>query len=166
MPDEPARPPPVLHRAEVRPEWLDYNGHLNEAYYLLIFSHATDALLDRIGMDDAFRRREGVTIFTLETHLCYLREVGPGETVEVEVRVLGLDAKRAHLFHAMRRTGEPEVVAATAEMVILHVDAAARRGAPFRPDALAALRALEDGRPRPEQAGRSVGLGRGPTPAG
>lgn len=164
--DEEAAASPVIHRAEARPEWLDYNGHLNEAYYLLVFSHATDALLDRVGMDDAFRRREGVTVFTLETHLCHLREVGPGETVEVEVRVLSLDAKRAHLFHTMRRAAaaDPDAAAvATAEMAILHVDAGTRRGAPFRPEVLERLRALhgsEDGRPRPEQAGRAVGLGR------
>jgi acyl-CoA thioester hydrolase len=155
----PEQPSAILHRARVRPEWLDYNGHLNEAYYLLIFSHATDALLDAIGMGDEARRREGVTIFTLETHLCYLREVGPGETVEVEVRVLGLDAKRAHLFHEMRRAAEPE---ATAEMVILHVDARTRRAAPFRPgvlERLETLRGLDAARPRPAQAGRTVGLG-------
>ena len=76
----------------VRPEWADYNGHLNDACYLVIFSQATDALLDVIGMDDAFRRREQVSIFTLETHLCYLREVLGGTTVEVESRILDLDA--------------------------------------------------------------------------
>ena len=152
----------VIHRAEVRPEWLDYNGHLNEAYYLLVFSHATDLLLDLIGMGDADRRRERVSVFTLEAHLRYLREVRGGETVEVEVRVLDLDAKRAHLFCAMRRVGEVEE-AATAEMLWLHVDTTTRRGAPFRPEVLArleGLRAREVGRRRPEGAGRSVGLAR------
>ena len=154
---------PPTYRAEVRPEWLDYNGHLNEAYYLLVFSHATDLLLDLIGMGDADRRRERVSVFTLETHLRYLREVRGGETVEVEVRVLDLDAKRAHLFCAMRRAGEVET-AATAEMLWLHVDTLTRRGAPFRAEVwarLEAFRAREAGRPRPEGAGRSVGLGRG-----
>lgn len=154
---------PLTYRAEVGPEWVDYNGHLNEAYYLLIFSRATDALLDAVGIGDAYRRRERVSVFTLETHLRYLREVRGGETVEVEVRVLGLDAKRAHLFCAMRRAGEAEL-AATAEMLWLHVDTTTRRGAPFRAEVLARLeelRAREAGRPRPEGAGRSVGLGRG-----
>ncbi len=151
--------PPIHHEA-VRDEWLDYNGHLNEAYYLLIFSHATDALLDLIGMDDAFRRREKVSIFTLETHLCYLHEVGGGEAVEVETRVLGLDAKRVHLFQTMRRDGA-QPAAATAEMMILHVDMTTRRGAPFRPEAHGKLLALhegEAGRLLPAQAGRSIGM--------
>ncbi len=151
-----------IHRESVRAEWLDYNGHLNEAYYLLIFSHATDALLDLIGLDDACRRREQVSIFTLETHVCYLHEVADGETVEVETRVLDLDAKRMHLFHTMRRPGE-EVAAATAEMMILHVDMTKRRGAAFRPEVhekLAALHAREAGRAVPVQAGRAVAMQR------
>lgn len=151
---------PPIHHATVRSEWLDYNGHLNEAYYLLIFSHATDALLDLIGMDDVFRRREQVSIFTLETHLCYLREVAGGDTVEVETRVLGLDAKRMHLFHTMRREGDT-VAAATAEMMILHVDMSTRRAAPFRAGVhgkLAALHEREAARAVPVQAGRRIGM--------
>jgi acyl-CoA thioester hydrolase len=147
-----------IHRATVRDEWLDYNGHLNDACYLIIFSQATDALLDLIGMDDAFRRREQVSIFTLETHLCYLREVPGSTTVEVENRVLDLDAKRLHLFQTMRREGEEEA-AATAEMMILHVDMTTRRGAPFKSEVharLVALHAREIGLARPVQAGRTV----------
>ena len=64
-----------LHRDRVRPEWLDYNGHMNETFYLLVFSQATDEFMDHIGMDDATRRRTGTTIYTLETHITYLQEL-------------------------------------------------------------------------------------------
>jgi acyl-CoA thioester hydrolase len=152
------------YRAEVRPEWGDYNGHLNDAFYFLIFSRATDALLDLIGMDEACRRRHACSVFTLETHVCYLREVHVGQTVEVDARVLDLDAKRLHLFQAMRLAGEPEAVA-TAETAFLHVDMTTRRGAPVRPEVHARLEAqqvLRAGEPWPERAGRAVGLSRRP----
>ena len=152
------------YRTEVRPEWGDYNGHLNDAFYFLIFSRAGDAVLDVIGMDDGYRRQHAVSVFTLETHVCYLREVGVGETVEVEARVLDLDAKRLHLFQVLRRAGEADP-AATADTAWLNVDMATRRGAPFRPEIhvqLEAQRALRAAEPWPERAGRAVGLSRRP----
>ena len=109
-------------------------------------------------MDVGYRECRRASVFTLETHLCYLREVRGGETVEVELRVLGLDAKRSHLFFAMTCEGDP---AATAEMVWLHIDTTARRGTPFRPEVkarLEELQAREADRPWPERAGRAVGL--------
>ena len=71
--------PLCIYRTAVKPEWLDYNGHMNEAYYVLVFSDATDAFMDYTGQDDAFRKRTGHTIYTLETHVMYLLEVGEGE---------------------------------------------------------------------------------------
>lgn len=65
----------TVHRDTVRAEWVDYNGHLRDAFYLLIFSFATDALLDAIGLDDAARRARGRSVYTLEAHVNYLREI-------------------------------------------------------------------------------------------
>ncbi|HPQ81398.1 MAG TPA: thioesterase family protein [bacterium] len=73
-------------RERIQADWIDYNGHLNEAFYLLIFSHATDELIDRIGMDAGYREREKRSIYTLETHILYALEVKQG--VEVEVRTI------------------------------------------------------------------------------
>ena len=78
-------------RETIKPDWIDYNGHLNEAYYLLIFSHATDALIDWIGMEAAYREANGLSIYTLETHIIYALEVKQGEEVEVKTRLLDLD---------------------------------------------------------------------------
>jgi acyl-CoA thioester hydrolase len=156
-----------VHRAVVAKEWLDYNGHLNEAYYVLIFSHATDRLIDLIGMDDAWRRANSMTIYTLETHVRYLREVGAGVTVAVDCRLIELDGKRLRLFHRMRRADDATLLA-TAEMLIVNIDARGPRSAPW---ALPVRRRLEDlhalhaGEALPEGAGRSISLARPPRPA-
>ncbi len=83
------------HREVVRPEWADYNNHLNDAFYLVIFSHATDAMMDQIGLDAAERERTKHSLFTAELHLNYLKEVKVGTEVRVETTFLGHDAKRS-----------------------------------------------------------------------
>jgi len=157
---EPA--PLALHREHVRPEWIDYNGHMNMAYYLLAFDHATDAVLDRYGIGEAYRRRANASIFALETHVTYERELSAGDPLSVTSLIIGADAKRLHLFHRMYH-GSDGYLAATNDVMILHVDLATRRSAPFPADVAAAL--AETARehaclPRPPQSGRSVSLAR------
>lgn len=89
--------PLTIYRDVVRPEWVDYNGHLRDAFYLLIFSFATDALLDRIGLDDAARKTRRRSVYTLEAHIAYLHEIKEGQRVRVDARVFAFDAKRLHL---------------------------------------------------------------------
>ena len=48
---------PLVWAEDVRPEWIDYNGHLSEAYYVLVFGHATDAVMGRLGMTPEYLRR-------------------------------------------------------------------------------------------------------------
>jgi acyl-CoA thioesterase FadM len=91
----------TIHRDTVKPEWVDYNGHLRDAFYMLIFSLATDAFMDRIGLDDAGRTSRGRSLFTLEAHINYLHEIKEGATVRVEASVLAFDAKRVHLYMEM-----------------------------------------------------------------
>ncbi len=151
---------PRLWSETVRPEWLDYNGHLNEAYYVLIFSHATDAFMAEIGMDPASDERKANSLYTLETHLCYLDECKAGDRVEVATRLLGVDAKRYHSFHEMFLSGSDRLLA-TAEMVLLHVDMSGPKSAPF-PDAvrakLEALRCQHQDLPAPPQLNGAMGL--------
>jgi acyl-CoA thioester hydrolase len=157
--DDPLEP---VHRAVVAPAWLDYNGHLNEAYYVLIFSHATDRLIDLIGMDDGWRRANGMTIYTLETHVRYLREVGAGVEVAVDCRLIGLDGKRLRLFHAMRRADDGTLLA-TAEMLIVSIDTHGPRSAPWAPPVrqrLEQLHARHAGEALPEGAGRAISMER------
>ena len=65
----------IIYRTAIAPEWIDYNGHLRDAYYGLIVSYAADALMDKIGMDAAYRDRTHRTLYTVEMHLHFLREV-------------------------------------------------------------------------------------------
>jgi acyl-CoA thioester hydrolase len=146
----------------VLPEWIDYNGHLRDAYYALIVSLATDALMDRVGLDAAYRARTGCTLYTLEMHLHYLHEVHRSDTVAVSVRIEGADHKRIHAVFEMRRVGDPAVAAST-EVMLLHVRQASDKvaAAPFPPQvsaALAELQAASTALPAEGPGSRRMGL--------
>jgi acyl-CoA thioester hydrolase len=110
----------AVYGTPVLPEWIDYNGHLRDAYYGLIFSQSTDALMDRIGLDAPYRAKTGCTLYTVEMHLHYLAEVKAADTTEVGLRILGLDAKRIHVALELTCKGKSGVAAA-AEVMLLHV---------------------------------------------
>jgi len=133
-----------IFETPVLPEWIDYNGHLRDAYYGLIVSLATDALMDRVGLDAAYRARTGCTLYTLEMHLHYLHEVHRTDTVAVSVRIEGADHKRIHATFELRRVGDPAVAAST-EVMLLHVHQASDKvaAAPFPQQVRAALAELQ-----------------------
>jgi len=110
----------TIYETAIAPEWIDYNGHLRDAYYGLIVSFACDALMDRLGLDAAYRARSHCTLYTLEMHLHYLKEVKGGDRVSVAVTILGADHKRLHAGFDLRPAGAA-TAAATAEMMLLHV---------------------------------------------
>ncbi|RRV40084.1 thioesterase [Pseudomonas sp. o96-267] len=118
------------YRTTISPDWVDYNGHLRDAFYLLIFSHATDALMDVLGLDEAGRARTGHTLYTLECHLNFLAEVKEGERVEVRTQLLAHDAKRLHIHHGLYRPGE-DASLAESEQMLMNIDSAAGRAAPI-----------------------------------
>ncbi|WP_175822033.1 thioesterase family protein [Burkholderia sp. BCC0419] len=153
--------PLTIYRDVVRPEWVDYNGHLRDAFYLLIFSFATDALLDRIGLDDAARRERGRSVYTLEAHVNYLHEIKEGTAVRVDARVLAHDAKRLHLYLELFADGHDDAVSAS-EQMLLHVDTRdGAKSAPFDDDVaarVAELHALQCDCAAPAYAGRVIGL--------
>ena len=132
-----------IHQTPIRPEWIDYNGHLRDAYYGLIFSEAVDAFMDRVGLDAAYRARTGGTLYTVEMHLHYLQEVKKTDTAVVTLRLLGVDSKRIHAALELLRAGHTEVAAA-AEVMLLHVRQHDGKvaTAPLPPEASAALTAL------------------------
>lgn len=148
------------HRDVVRPEWIDANGHLNMGYYVVAFDRATDAWLDHIGLTASERERSGATTFTLESHVNYLREVREAAPLRFTTRLIAFDSKRIHYFHEMHHvTGG--FLAATNELMSLHVSLATRRAAPMAEDVLARLAEVlsEHGRlPMPSQVGRRIGL--------
>jgi len=133
-----------IYQTAILPEWIDYNGHLRDAYYGLIVSLATDALMDRVGLDAAYRQRSGGTLYTLEMHIHYLHEVRQADSVGVSVRISGVDAKRIHAAFEITRSVDA-AVASTAEVMLLHVRQRAEgaRSAPFPPEVSAALAQLQ-----------------------
>jgi len=153
---------PILttYSTPVLEEWVDYNGHLRDAFYLLVFSYATDALMDRLGLDSQNREAGGHSLFTLEVHLNYLHEVKLGAQVEVRTQLIGFDKKRLHLYHSLHLTGEAQTLAGN-EQMLLHVDLAGPHSAPFSEHTLALLHAIEAQQgdlPKPDYAGRVIGL--------
>lgn len=148
------------YRTAVLPEWVDYNGHLRDAFYLLIFSHATDALMDQLGLDEAGRARTGHTLYTLECHLNYLVEVKEGETVEVRTLLLAHDGKRLHIHHALHRPGEAASLAQS-EQMLMNIDTATGRSALFDAAVAQRVQQLADTQrdwPMPEYVQRLIGL--------
>lgn len=144
----------------VRPEWVDYNGHLRDAFYMLIFSFATDVLIDLIGLPDAVRKARRRSIYTLEAHISYLHEIKEGAQVRVDMRVLAHDAKRLHLYLEMFSGNGDEPVAA-GEQMLLHVDTSGPRAVAFDHDVEARVQALADAHaplPPARFAGRVIGL--------
>jgi acyl-CoA thioester hydrolase len=153
--------PLLLHSAVVLPEWVDYNGHMSEAYYVLVFGHATDAFMDLVGIGDAVRRASRTSLFTVECHIRYLREAHEGAALNVATRLLGHDAKRVHLHHEMLREADRTLLA-TSELMLLHVDQAAGRAAPMPAQPLARLADIaadHDGLARPAHIGRAISMG-------
>lgn len=141
----------MSYRQRVRPEWIDYNGHLSEAYYVLVFGYATDALMDEIGLDPAYRERTGCSLYTVEAHVRYLHEVPDGAELEVRTRVVGAGAKKARLCHEMSVGGR---LVATEEIVALHVDASQGRTTPFPDDVAERLAAGVEA--APDYAGAAI----------
>ncbi|MBK8208871.1 MAG: thioesterase family protein [Rhodospirillales bacterium] len=119
--------PRFVHRESVRPEWVDYNGHMNVAYYVLVFDHATDATLDQLGIGEAYRLDSGCSVFVGEMHVNYLREVVAGDELHVATRLLATDEKRLVMFHEMMCPPPARVVASN-EVLCVHVDLGLTRG--------------------------------------
>jgi acyl-CoA thioester hydrolase len=149
-------------RMAVQPEWIDANQHMNMGYYVVVFDLATDAWFRFVGLDEAHREERASTTFCLEAHVTYEREVREGDPLRFTTRLLDFDAKRLHYFHEMYHAAEG-YLAATNELVSLHVSQATRRSAPMAPEVLerlARIKAAHEVLSRPPQIGRVMGLTR------
>ncbi|MFC3283994.1 thioesterase family protein [Litchfieldella rifensis] len=148
-----------LLETRVAPEWVDYNGHMNDAEYARVFSHAIEALMDRIGLDTEGRDRHAFTLFTLETHLCYRREAHEAQTLTVESTLLDHDAKRLHVFLEM--LDSQGQCLATSEQMLMGMSTDSGRPGVF-PDVVAGRIARLPGPDGdwPALAGRRIGIPR------
>jgi acyl-CoA thioester hydrolase len=148
------------HRDVVRPEWIDANDHMNMGFFVVAFDLATDAWLAHIGLDPPHKAASGSTTFTLEAHVSYLRELRLGDPLRFTTLLLGHDEKRIHYVHEMWHADEG-YLAATNELMSLHVSQQTRRAAPM-PAAvqqrLGQLLARHSNAPRPDSVGRRIGL--------
>jgi acyl-CoA thioester hydrolase len=136
----PSLPP---YRAALKPDWIDYNGHLRDAYYGLIVSYAIDDVMDHLGLNAAYRAATQCTLYTLEMHIHYLHEVLETDSLAVQTAILDADRKR---FHAgcrftCARLNEP---VATSDVMLLHVHQGDKpASAAFPPDVEEKLQALK-----------------------
>lgn len=154
--------PLVIHREKVKPEWIDYNGHMNVAYYVLAFDHAADSLFDYFGLDEAYREAQNVSTFAMETHVTYAAELRAGDPMRFEVQFLDVDHKRIHYINSMYHD-EDDYLAATAEWISTHMDMTARKTAPFHEPIFANLQTIMAAHadlPKPPQAGRVIEIRR------
>ena len=150
----------LVHEEKVKSNWVDYNGHMNVAYYVLIFDHATDAFFELLDMGEQYRNKTKSSNFVVESHVSYIREVVEGDLLQVACMLLNYDTKRIHLFHHMYNASNGELCA-TIELLIIHVDLVSRRSAVFPGEILKNLQIyLEDQKSFifPEQAGSIIGL--------
>ena len=129
-----------LWSGAVLDEWIDYNGHMSEGFYGLVFGMASDEYLARMGFDEHYRATAGGSFYTVETHIVFIDELAPRAALTVDTTVAGADPKRVHLFHELRRAGD-EALTATQESMMLHVDTRIDRVAPMGEELYAVLRA-------------------------
>ena len=145
---------------EVRQEWIDYNGHLNAGYYFVVFDDAVTDWMEFIGLGRDVRDRHRVTTFSVEGHITFEREIGLGEPIEIRTQLLGYDAKKIHSISFMHHRTEGWL-AATNELLSMHISQETRRSAPMADEVLARLAAVEAAHARlpvPPQVGRVIGL--------
>ncbi|MGA3156308.1 MAG: thioesterase family protein [Steroidobacteraceae bacterium] len=131
-----------IYDTAVSPQWIDYNGHLRDGYYTVIFSSAVDALMDRVGLDESYRKATGCTLYTLEMHLHFLHEVKQSDALDVQVRILAADRKRIHAALEMYTARFSDPVA-SCEFMLLHVcQNPEPRAVAFPPEIAAAIEQL------------------------
>lgn len=147
---------------QVEQDWIDYNGHLNMAYYNVLFDRGVDDVFLMLGLGPEYVKTRQASFFTAEVHVCYVRELEAGMPVTVNLQLIDHDEKRAHFFQELRHAGE-DWLSATSEQMSLHVDMTAKKVAPWPADVLArleSLAAVHRALPLPERAGRKIGIRR------
>lgn len=154
---------PTIYSTKILPQWLDYNDHLNVAYYLLIFDRAGEKLVHDLGLDEEVTRQSGLSWAVLENHITYDREVILGQTVDIGVQLLDHDHKRLHLYFEMHATGKRNYLAATLEQMVMCLDLRTRRSTDLPDKIQANIKALAEEQAhlkRPDNIGRRIGIQR------
>ena len=146
---------------EVEPQWTDYNGHLNMAYYNVLFDRAADHGLSALGINLDYVQNRKLTIYTAEIHVCYVRELHQGQKVYAPFHLVDFDEKRLHVYQELHH--EDGWLAATSEVLSLHIDMSSPKVAPFPEDVMANIKSMAAEHAtleRPARVGRSIGIRR------
>ena len=152
--------PLILYKTMVEPDWLDYNGHMNVAYYTLAFDRAGEAFFAQVGLSEKHAEKTGDSWMVLEAHLTYQQEAMPHDELEIRSRLLDLSGKRLQLFQSMFRKADGTLLASN-EQMILHVNLWQRRSIPFSAPIMARLQALYEKQrklERPPETGRCISM--------
>jgi acyl-CoA thioester hydrolase len=159
--DDLLRPVPFLSSVmQIEPQWIDYNGHLNMAYYNVMFDRAIDELWLQLGIGPTYMKARQGSTFTAECHVRYLREIHLGDPVQISILLVGADEKRLHTFEELRHADEGWL-SATSENMTIHIDMTARKTAPFPSDIRTRIEAVVNahrGMARPEGIGRKIAM--------
>ena len=145
---------------QIEPQWIDYNGHLNMAYYNVMFDRAIDELWLTLGIGPGYMKQRNGSTFTAECHVRYLREIHLGDPVQVSILLVAADEKRLHTFEELRHATEGWL-SATSENMTIHIDMTARKTAPFPPDIRARIGKVVNAHAtvtRPEGIGRKIAM--------
>ena len=162
MPELITRAPLDTHTSTVLPEWVDWNGHMNLAFYVTAFDQASGAFMRNLGLGRRYVDGKHGMTFVLETHVTYDREMKGGAPMRFATQLLARDAKRVHLFHEMHHA-EQGYLAATNELMLMNIDYETRRSAPWPDWAMPRLSKMAEAHaplPKPAQAGRIIGIKR------
>ncbi len=155
-------PAPFVSRImDIEKDWIDYNGHLNMAYYNVLFDRCSDEAFEAMGFGPDYAANRRMTIYTAEVHVCYVRELHLGDSVTVTFQLLDNDEKRLRAWQEIRHS--EGWLAATSESLSLHIDMSGPKVAPFPADVMKKveiMRATHAVLPTPERAGRSIGIKR------
>lgn len=149
------------------PGWIDYNGHLNMAYYNVLFDRSSDFAFEFLGCGAKYRKARDLSVYVAEVHVRYLRELHAGAEVFGTFQLLEHDQKRLRAFQTLLHSDG--WTAATSEVLYLHVDLAGPRVVPFPEDVAERIERLATAHaalPVPAAAGRGIALSRKPTPVG
>jgi acyl-CoA thioester hydrolase len=144
----------------VEPAWIDYNGHLNMAFYNLLIDRTVDEAFELVGLGQDYVSERNASYFTAEAHVRYLRELAVDAPVRASLQLLDYDNKRIHFFAELHHASEGWL-SATSEQLALHIDLGTRRVAPWPDDILerlSAMKASHGALPRPEAAGRPIAM--------
>ena len=145
----------------VEKDWIDYNGHMNMAYYNVLFDRCADQAFEIFGIGPSYAKQRALTIYTAEIHVCYVRELHLGDEVRCGFHLIDHDEKRIHIYQELVHADG--WLSATAEVLSLHIDMSGPKVAPFPDDVMARVKAMHADHavlPAPQRKGRSIGIKR------